>query len=88
MKDILNQGLRNMGITPPEDAVDKLCRYGELLLEQNQVMNLTAITDPTDVARLWIPPPFCPGAPPTRPASLPTDRWWTWVLGPDFRGWC
>ena len=52
MKDILNQGLRNMGITPPEDAVDKLCRYGELLLEQNQVMNLTAITEPDQVARL------------------------------------
>ena len=52
MKDILNQGLRDMGITPPEDAVDKLCRYGELLLEQNQVMNLTAITEPDQVARL------------------------------------
>lgn len=41
-----------MGITPPEGAVEKLCRYGELLLEQNRVMNLTAITEPGQVARL------------------------------------
>lgn len=52
MKDILTQGLRELGVTPPEGAVDRLCRYGELLLEQNQVMNLTAITQPEDVARL------------------------------------
>lgn len=41
-----------MGLTPPQGAVDKLCRYAELLLEQNQVMNLTAITQPDQVARL------------------------------------
>ena len=52
MKDILIRGLREMGVTPPAGAVDKLCRYGELLLEQNQVMNLTAITQPEDVVRL------------------------------------
>lgn len=52
MKDILSQGLADMGISPPQGAVDKLCRYGELLLEQNRVMNLTAITEPEQVARL------------------------------------
>lgn len=52
MKDILIQGFAEMGISPPPDAVDKLCRYAELLLEQNQVMNLTAITEPDQVARL------------------------------------
>lgn len=52
MKDILTQGLHEMGLTPPEGAVDKLCRYAELLLEQNQVMNLTAIKEPDQVARL------------------------------------
>ena len=41
-----------MGIMPPQGAVDKLCRYASLLLEQNQVMNLTAITQPDQVARL------------------------------------
>ena len=52
MREILNQGLADLGITPPPGAVDKLCRYGELLLEQNRVMNLTAITEPEGVARL------------------------------------
>ena len=52
MENILAQGLQEMGITPPEGAVDRLCRYAELLLEQNKVMNLTAITEPEQVARL------------------------------------
>ena len=52
MKDILAQGLAQMGITPPPGAVDKLCQYSDLLLEQNKVMNLTAITEPEEVARL------------------------------------
>ena len=52
MRDILVQGLAEMGLTPPGEAVDKLCRYAGLLLEQNQVMNLTAITQPEEVARL------------------------------------
>lgn len=52
MKDILIQGLAEMGLTPPSGAVDKLCRYSQLLLEQNQVMNLTAITQPDQIARL------------------------------------
>lgn len=52
MKDILIRGLRDMGLTPPEGAVDRLCRYADLLLEQNKVMNLTAITQPQQVARL------------------------------------
>ncbi len=52
MRDILTAGLSEMGLTPPPGAVGKLLRYAELLLEQNKVMNLTAITDPPDVARL------------------------------------
>ena len=52
MKDILAQGLTQMGITPPPGAVDKLCQYSDLLLKQNKVMNLTAITEPEEVARL------------------------------------
>ena len=52
MKVLLEQGLEALGITPPEGAVDQLVRYGELLLEQNKVMNLTAITQPDQVATL------------------------------------
>ena len=52
MKDILIRGLSQMGIMPPPGAVEKLCLYARLLLEQNKVMNLTAITQPEGVARL------------------------------------
>ena len=52
MREILAQGLAEMGITPPDGAMETLCRYAQLLLEQNQVMNLTAITEPSQVARL------------------------------------
>lgn len=52
MKQLLLDGLAQLGITPPEGAVDTLCRYGALLLTQNKVMNLTAIREPEQVARL------------------------------------
>ncbi len=52
MKQILTQGLDALGLTPPDGAIEALCRYGELLLEQNKVMNLTAIREPEQVARL------------------------------------
>ena len=52
MRDLLTRGLAELGLTPPEGAVEKLARYGEILLEQNKVMNLTAIRDPEGVARL------------------------------------
>jgi 16S rRNA (guanine527-N7)-methyltransferase len=50
MQTILTSGLRDLGLdTAPAAA---LAEYGRLLLEQNQVMNLTAITQPDQVARL------------------------------------
>ena len=52
MQDILTAGFRELGLTPPPGAIDTLCQYSELLLEQNKVMNLTAITQPEQVARL------------------------------------
>lgn len=50
--EILRQGLDRLGLTYPPDAVERLALYGDRLLEKNQVMNLTAITDPCQVARL------------------------------------
>ncbi|MCD7927537.1 MAG: 16S rRNA (guanine(527)-N(7))-methyltransferase RsmG, partial [Oscillospiraceae bacterium] len=50
METIIAQGLAQMGL--PSKSAPVLARYGELLLEQNQVMNLTAITQPEQVARL------------------------------------
>ena len=52
MRQRIAAGLAAMGVTPPGGAVDALAEYGRLLLEQNQVMNLTAITDPDQVADL------------------------------------
>ena len=52
MRARIAQGLTALGLDLPPDAADKLARYGQLLLEKNQVMNLTAITDPDGVADL------------------------------------
>ena len=54
MEQIIKQGLAELGLldqVPPE-APEQLAEYGRLLLEKNQVMNLTAITDPEQAARL------------------------------------
>lgn len=50
MNEILRQGLAALSL--PQDAVPALEKYGSLLLAKNQEMNLTAITDPEQVARL------------------------------------
>lgn len=52
MKHTLMAELPTLGLSLGEDQIDRLCRFGQLLLKQNQVMNLTAITEPTAVARL------------------------------------
>ena len=47
MKELISSGLEALGLTGsvPPDAAEKLAEYGRLLLEKNQVMNLTAIRD-------------------------------------------
>ena len=52
MKHTLMAELPTLGLSLREDQIDRLSRFGALLLKQNQVMNLTAITEPTAVARL------------------------------------
>jgi len=54
LKDIIASGLSQLGLEGkvPAEAPDQLERYGRLLIEKNQVMNLTAITDPDQVAKL------------------------------------
>lgn len=49
---LLEQGLDTMNLCPPPGSVARLDEYARLLLEKNQVMNLTAITEPDQVARL------------------------------------
>jgi len=50
MESILREGLAALGL--PADAAADLVRFAGLLAEKNRVMNLTAITDPAEAARL------------------------------------
>lgn len=50
MEAILREGLTALSL--PTEGIPALLRYWELLAEKNKVMNLTAITDPAEVARL------------------------------------
>ena len=50
MEQRLQAGLTALGL--PTEGVPSLLRYGELLVETNKVMNLTAITDPEEIASL------------------------------------
>ena len=52
MRAALEAGLARAGQTLTGEQIDRLCRFGALLLEKNQVMNLTAITEPSAVAQL------------------------------------
>ena len=50
MKQLLHNGLAALGLS--QDGIPALERFGEMLVEKNKVMNLTAITEPADVATL------------------------------------
>ena len=52
MQSALLAGLPGLGLSLPNGAAETMCAFGHALLEKNQVMNLTAITDPEDVASL------------------------------------
>ena len=54
MEQMISAGLEELGLTGrvPADAPAQLAQYGRMLLEKNQVMNLTAIREPEGVARL------------------------------------
>ena len=50
MEQLLQDGLTALGLQA--DGIPALIRYADLLVEKNKVMNLTAITEPADIARL------------------------------------
>ena len=52
MRATLEQGLPALGLGP--ELIKPLETFSRMLLEKNQVMNLTAITDPRDVAVLHL----------------------------------
>lgn len=43
-----------MGLDLPQERIDRLCAFGEAVVKQNEVMNLTAITEPSAVAKLHL----------------------------------
>ena len=54
MYDTLTAGLPGLGLELPEETSKKLCAFGEAVVKQNEVMNLTAITEPDQVAKLHL----------------------------------
>lgn len=54
MLDAFKEGLPILGLDVADAAAEKLCDFGEAVVEQNKVMNLTAITEPDKVAKLHL----------------------------------
>ena len=54
MRKTLLEGLPRLGLELNERAADTLCAFGQAVVEQNKVMNLTAITEPEQVAKLHL----------------------------------
>ena len=54
MKQTLISGLPELNLSLTDGQIDTLCAFGEAVIRQNEVMNLTAITEPTAVAKLHL----------------------------------
>jgi 16S rRNA (guanine527-N7)-methyltransferase len=54
MKQTLISGLPELNLSLTDGQIDTLCAFGEAMIRQNEVMNLTAITEPTAVAKLHL----------------------------------
>ena len=54
MEKELTAGLPELGLELSAEKCRQLCNFGEAVVEQNKVMNLTAITEPRQVARLHL----------------------------------
>ena len=54
MLQTLRSGLPELGIDLSEEQINTLCAFGEAVVKQNEVMNLTAITEPSAVAKLHL----------------------------------
>ena len=57
MRAVLAEGLPSLGLDA--SAAPQLEQFARMLLERNQVMNLTAITEPKDVAALPVLSELC-----------------------------
>ncbi len=54
MIQTLRESLPELGLALTEDQIRTLCGFGEAVIRQNEVMNLTAITDEAQVAKLHL----------------------------------
>ena len=54
MRTTLDAGLPGLGLELKEETREKLCAFGAAVVKQNEVMNLTAITEPSQVAKLHL----------------------------------
>ena len=54
MKNTLVSGLPLLGLELSDETCDKLCAFGAAMVKQNEVMNLTGITDDKGVANLHL----------------------------------
>ena len=54
MEKTLQEGLDNLGLSLPQERQEKLCVFARAMVRQNEVMNLTAITEDTQVAKLHL----------------------------------
>ena len=54
MKQTLTAGLPLLGIDLSEETKDTLCAFGRAMVKQNEVMNLTGITDDPGVANMHL----------------------------------
>ena len=54
MRNTLDAGLPLLNLELPQEIRQKLCDFGAAMVRQNEVMNLTAITEPTQVAKLHL----------------------------------
>lgn len=54
MKETLEEGLPQLGLELPPERVEALCAFGRAMVQQNEVMNLTAITEDRQVAKLHL----------------------------------
>ena len=52
MKETLLAQCKELNIPLTEEQAEQFCHFGSALIEQNKVMNLTAITEPQAVAKL------------------------------------
>ena len=54
MKKTLQEGLPELNLNLDEAICDQLCAFGRAMVKQNEVMNLTGITEDSQVAKLHL----------------------------------